>query len=407
MMTSIKQPLRPNEHISTQRAKDIFKVIRDTSEISKNDLWPNSDMTPSTLTRTLDELMTSEIIIESRLGLSTGGRRPILYQVNQHYGCAIGLDISPHISRLALVDLAGNIYASAQCLMTVEMCPDRLMDWVVDQAENWKQQYADRFIHWIGMGIGTFGILDRSAGVIRQLEWYRAPGWKDVEIVRILEERLGMPVTLDNGANSAITAAVWSLPTRQDHNWLYIHAATSIRSSMIYRGTLAHGINQFEGSLGQMIVQADGKSFWKHEGNKGCLDSYATVCAIQREANYRLFMGEDSLIMQQLDYEEQEVQIAHIIEAAKLGDSTAVDLLTNAATYLGIGLANLLNVLHPDKVILGGPLADIDLYFHTAIESALSRTYQQPHHQIDFVREAHGEQALVIGSALLILEQLA
>ena len=216
-----------------------------------------------------------------------------------------------------------------------------------------------------------------------------------------------MPVTLDNGANSAITAAVWEIPSRQDYNWLYIHAASSIRSSMIYDGTLAHGINQFEGLLGQMIVQADGKSFWKHEGNKGCLDSYATVCAIQLEANYRIFMGEDSLIKQQLDYEEQEVQITHIIEAAKLGDPTAIDLLTNAATYLGIGLANLLNVLHPDKVILGGPLADIDLYYHTAIESAMSRTYQHPHHQIDFILESHSEQALVIGSALLILEQLA
>lgn len=406
MMTSIKQPLRPNEHISSQRAKELYKFIRCSSEISKVDLLSKCDMTNSTLNRTLDELLASEIISESRLGLSTGGRRPILYQVNARYGCALGLDISRQMSRLVLVDITGSVCTSAQCPMTSDITPTCLVDWVVEQIEWWKQQYAGTFKYWIGLGIGTFGILNRSTGTIQQLEWYLAPGWSNVEIVSQLEQRLEIPVYLDNGANSCIIAEVWSDSSERDYNWLYIHADSNIRCAMISDGKLNYGVSQIEGSLGQMIVQADGHANWRLGSNRGCLDSYATVCAIQREANYRLFMGEDSLIKQQLAYEEQEVQLSHILEAAKLQDATAIDLLTTAATYLGIGLANLLNVLHPDKVVLGGPLVSNDLYFQTAVDSALRNTYQHAHYQVSLTRESHGEQALVIGSALLVLEQL-
>lgn len=405
MMTLIKHPLWPNEHIASQRSKQLYKWIRTTSEISKVELLSKCNMTPSTLNRTLDELLTTEIIIESRFGLSTGGRRPILYQVNANYGCAVGLDISNQVSRLVLVDIAGLVCASAQCLMTSATTPEVLIEWVVKQIELWKQQYIVRFKYWIGLGIGTFGILTRTSGIIKQLEWNHASSWSNVTIGSMLEHQVGMPVLLDNGANSCITAEVWENKAYQDEDLLYIHADSSISCAMILDGKLFFDISQIEGSLGHMIIQAGDNSEWKDDGNSGRINSYATVYAIQREANYRLSMGAASLIKELLTDEEQEVQLSHILEAARLQDATAIDLLSTAANYLGIGLANLINIMHPDKVIIGGPLSSSDLYVQTAVNAASPHIYPQAQQQVSFARESLGEYALAIGSALLVLEQ--
>ena len=97
----------------------------------------------------------------------------------------------------------------------------------------------------------------------------------------------------------------------------------------------------------------------------------------------------------------------HVLEALKKNDPLVVEIITEAATYFGIGLANLLNILHPEKVILGGPLiAGGELFFQTATQVAIRKTYYYPAYQVVFSKGQLGEEALAIGAAVMVMDQL-
>ncbi|MWV47030.1 ROK family protein [Paenibacillus sp. HJL G12] len=401
-----KQQIDVKKRIPSPKAKELFHDIRRKHEIGKNDLLISSGLTVSTLTRVLDELVGSGIISESGLGVSTGGRRPILYQVQGDYGYAFGLDISRVTSRLVLLDLAGDKLDATEWRMTEETTPERFMEQIIMQVHEWMDKHHIDFEQVIGMGIGAVGPLNREIGMIEEPEWFAAPGWNHVPAVHMLEDRLGIPVILDNGANTALIAESWANRTKDFRHMLYVHGGTGLRLGMMTDNKLIHGAVDMEGSFGQMIIQADGLPYRTTQGNFGALDTYASVYAIEREVNSRLRTGRSSVLRQLLPSGEP-AKFPDIMQALKAMDPLVTEIVTQAATYFGIGLANLLNIMNPEKVILGGPLmTDSNLFFYTATQTAIRKTYHYPKYQVIFSKGTYGEEAIAIGAAQLMLSQL-
>ncbi len=406
MLSEHKQRIDADKRIGSPKAKELFQEIRRKHEIGKNDLLAVSGLTVSTLTRVLEELAFAGLISESGLGISTGGRRPILYQVRADYGYAFGLDISRVTSRLILLDLAGTKLDSKEWRMGENNTPEVLMQLVASQVEEWMDKHSIAFEQIIGMGVGAVGPLNRETGVIEEPEWFAAPGWSHVPAVQMLEDRLGFPVMLDNGANTALIAESWANRTKDFRHMLYVHGGTGLRLGMMTDSKLIHGAVDMEGSFGQMIIQADGLPFRTPQGNYGALDTYASVYAIEREVNSRLRTGRSSALLQIVQPGEP-ARFPDIMQALKLMDPMVTEIVTQAATYFGIGLANLLNILNPEKVILGGPLmTDSSLFFYTATQTAIRKTYHYPKYQVIFSKGTYGEEAIAIGAAQLMLSQL-
>ncbi|BFH17304.1 ROK family protein [Paenibacillus melissococcoides] len=394
------------QRIPSKKGKELFQRIRRAPEISKNDLVSESGLTVSTLTRVLEELTALGLIVESGFGASTGGRRPILYRVRAEYGYAFGLDISRTSSRLVLLDTAGQLKAAHVIEMNDQMTPERLVERVTAHIHTWMDEYRLNSDTALGLGIGAVGPLNRFDGVILQPEYFPAPGWENVPIVAELERRLHLPVLLDNGANTAIRAEAWANRSMDVRHMLYFHVGIGLRSAMMSDGKLIYGAVDMEGALGQMIIQADGIPNRSANGNYGCLDSYATIYALEREANAMLRIGRRSLL-EHIVPRGEPAAFPHIIEAMKKHDPLVTELVTQAATYFGVGLANLLNVLHPERVVLGGPFMNInDLYFYTATQTAIRKTYHYPQYQVVFSKGSYGEDALAVGGALMVLDQL-
>lgn len=397
----------PADRIASHKAKEIFSMIRRKHEISKLDLLHQSALTVSTLTRVLEDLMASGLIEECGFGASTGGRRPILYRVRPNYGCSLGLDISRVSSRLVLLDLSGQKLASQVWDMHDKMTPDVLIKQVILQIDQWKEEHPLLQQQLLGMGIGAVGPLNRFTGRIEQPEWFQAPGWRQVDIVARFEELLHIPVRLDNGANTAIVAESFADRMKNVRHMLYVHVGIGLRSAMMSDGKLIYGAIDMEGSLGQMIIQSDGLPYRTREGNHGCLDTYCSVYAIERELRSKLRMGRSSCLSSFVKPNE-EVQLKHVLAALRHQDPLTTEIITQAATYFGIGLANLLNVLHPEKVVLGGPLmTNHDLYFYTATQTAIRKTYHYPDYQVVFSKGAFGEEAIAVGAALIIIDRLS
>ncbi|MFD0678861.1 MULTISPECIES: ROK family protein [unclassified Paenibacillus] len=399
------QLLSIHERIGSRKHKEIYELIRRQGTVSKIDLLEQSQMTGSTLTRTLEELTAQDWLVEAGFGESTGGRRPILYQTNPLAGYVFGLDISRMSSKLILCDLHMNKLESKSWVMDDSMTPTRLLMEIADTTLAMMKAHGIAADAVLGMGIGAVGPLDRFAGVILEPLYFPAAGWRDVHITSFLQEKLGFPISLDNGANTAIIGESWSDRNRDYRHLLYVHVGVGIRSAMMSNGKVVYGAVDMEGSIGQMIIQTDGPRL-DDRGNYGCLETFASIYALEQQAHSRLKQGRESSL-RYMEKDPDRVSFTHMVQALKDSDPLTVEIFSQAATYFGIGLSNLLNILHPEKVILGGSLiSSHPSFFQMATRVAIRNTYHYPNYQVVFSQGHLGEEALVTGAAIMVINQL-
>lgn len=396
----------PSEIINTRKAKDVYEAIRRRGVISKMDLKQISGLTLSTLTRLLDELTAQELILEVGYGESRGGRRPILYRTNPNYAYVFGLDISRTNSRLVLCDLHLNKLDTHIWRMDEAMTPKRLIQELTAVVPSMlKRNRIDRQ-HILGMGIGAVGPLDLREGKILDPQNFPSPEWRDIPICDIAKGTLSMDVTLDNGANAALLGEYWTNSDEDFEHLLYVHTGVGLRSAMITGGNIVYGAVDMEGAAGQMIIQCDGPAPRHASGNYGSWETYVSTYAVENAVKSALKMGRSSVVMQYVERIE-DVQYPIIEQALNAKDPLVMEIMNQTACYFGIGLANLLNILHPQKVILGGPLiSGNDTFYQQSIEVALSKTYHAPKYHVLFEKSKLGEDAVAVGAAALVIRKM-
>jgi len=395
------------DRIAGRKHKEIYALIRKHGTVTKTDLIGQCDMTVSTLTRTLEELVQLGYISEMGRGKSRGGRRPVLYGTNPDAACVFGLDISRAYSRLLLCNLHLQKIDSVVWAMTRQMTPEWLLGSVVEAVRSLMDKHRLNKKTVLGMGVGSVGPLDRIQGMILDPPYFPAEGWRNVKVVSYLESHLDIPVVLDNGANAGLWAEYWvNKPGQHREHLLYIRTGVGLRSAMMSNGQLVYGAFDMEAAIGLMIIQTDGIKHRYREHSYGCLESYVSTYALEQEAISKLKQGRKSVLLDLVPSIES-LQFGHLLEALRQNDPLTVEIFTQAATYFGIGLANLLNILHPQRVILGGPLIiGNDLFFQTCTDIALRNTYHYPSYDVEFVKEKLGEDTIATGAAAMVINAL-
>ncbi|MFC6652511.1 ROK family protein [Paenibacillus rhizoplanae] len=214
-----------------------------------------------------------------------------------------------------------------------------------------------------------------------------------------------MPVYLDNGANTALLGEYWAGSNRMQQHLLYLHAGIGLRSAIMNDGRLLYGIIDTEGAVGQMIIDRAGVPPQIPGGNAGAWESYVSVRTLEGQAREAWRLG-SSTSLRALAEHEEALEFAHLLEALQERDPVMVRLFDEMAVACGIGLANLINILHPEEVILGGPLFLAADFYETATQIALERTYYRGQYNVRFTRSSLGERAVATGACALVLHQL-
>jgi len=397
--------LKPLEQrIAGAKQKEVFRQIYLHGKVSRQQLNEEGPLTASTLTRTLDELAAGGWIREVGFGESSGGRRPILYEAEPRRGLLLGLDISRTGARLVLCDMHLDPLQTKSWPMRRELTPERLIGEVAACVREWTTAPAYSGEEPLGLGVGAVGPLRPAEGIILDPLHFPAPGWENVPIVRLLEERLALPVVLDNGANAAIWGEYLTSEQKFDH-LLYVNGGIGLRSASIAGGRIIYGAADTEGSVGQMIIQADGLPPRDPGGNYGSWESYASIYALERRATAAVRMGRETSLRERAP--QGEVTFGLLLEEAARQDELAQELIRECATYFGIGLANLINILHPEKVVLGGPLVTgHPSFFRIATQVATRKTYHYPHYVPVFGTSKREDEAIAVGAAALLLRKL-
>ena len=203
---------------------------------------------------------------------------------------------------------------------------------------------------FIGVGIGAPGPLDRDKGLV-----VVAPnlGWRNFPLRDRIGERLNLPATLDNDANCATVGEWWQGAAQGATNVIGMTIGTGIGGGLILDGKLFHGASDVAGEIGHTTIDLNGRHC--KCGNYGCLEAYASGPAIATRAREVLVREETaSLLPSLVGGRLESITAETVYRAAQQGDAVASEIVRDTARYLGTGIANLLNILNADVVVVAG-----------------------------------------------------
>jgi glucokinase len=200
-----------------------------------------------------------------------------------------------------------------------------------------------------GVGIGSPGPLDRKAGVV-----INTPnlGWRNFPLRDLIGNALNLPATLDNDANCATYGEWWLGAGKHVDTLVGLTLGTGIGGGIVLGGQIYHGISDVAGEIGHMTIDSTGRRC--KCGNYGCLEAYASGPAIALRAVEGIEAGVETVLAEMVGGKLEEITAATVYEGVVAGDTFATEVMKDTAKFLGAGIANIINILNPEMVVIAG-----------------------------------------------------
>jgi len=252
----------------------------------------------------------------------------------------------------------------------------------------------------IGIGVGIPGPVDADKGMVEQSPHLRK--WKGLRLKSILQRKFKVAVAIDNDANAAALGELYFGSGRGLSDFIYVTVSTGIGSGLIANGELVRGVRGAAGELGHTVVQAYGNQC--KCGKSGCLEAYGSGTAIGNYVKKERRKGRNSPFFRGIPINRITGKL--VSDAAKKGDRLAIEARHFAADYLGIGLANVINLLNPCCIILGGGVIEKVHHFWQPLMKAIKREAWPYHYSCcKIVRSKLGKRVTDLGLFALVLHE--
>ena len=251
-----------------------------------------------------------------------------------------------------------------------------------------------------GIGLGVAGLM--SGEKDRVLNSPNLHIVEKVDLVNGIRNKFKVPVFLENDANVAALGELWTGAGKDFSSFVFFTLGTGIGGGIVCDGKLL----DVAAEIGHMSIHADGEKC--PCGNSGCLESYASMRAILSRAFSDLESGRESLLRDYCGGNFYKLTTEEIYRAALDGDTLARELLKNAGRYLGIGIANMMNIMSPEAVILAGGLTGAwDIYVQEAIKEASKRAYAEVFERVKVIPSLLMDDAGITGAARLVFRAMS
>ena len=247
------------------------------------------------------------------------------------------------------------------------------------------------------ISIAAAGAIDFDQGAITSSP--NLPGWHNVPLRDIVSEKYKVSTFLINDANAAALGEYHFGAGKGVNNLIYLTLSTGIGGGIIINGELYSGPCGSAGEVGHMTIDVNGPRC--NCGNIGCWETLASGTAVAREAIRRINHGEVSSLTGIVGGKIENITAETVSIAAQGGDSLALEVISEAATYVGVGLVNLVNIFNPEMIIIGGGMAKTgDLLLNPARQVVRERAYQLPAQAVRIVSAQLGENSGLVGAAV-------
>ncbi|WP_029192356.1 ROK family protein [Paenibacillus harenae] len=334
----------------------VLEAVLKHAPLSRAQISELTGLNKATVSSLVQDLIDSHLVLEIGPGESSGGRKPVMLLFNGTAGYAVGIDLGVNYIRGLLVDLEGNVVAEHERGLKRPNA-DFAIGQLAECIELLIKEAPASPYGVVGIGVGVPGIVDDNGSILF------APNlkWRDVPLQQQLEERFGLPVTIDNEANAGAQGEQKYGAGRGIPNQIYVSVGIGIGTGIILKKELFKGASGFSGELGHLSIEYDGKPC--SCGNRGCWELYASENALLERAALH---GYDSL--------------EELLAAAASGDENVLELFRSIGDYLGAGIANIVNVFNPNVVIIGNRMSLAAEWLEPAIQAAVDRR-SLPYHR--------------------------
>lgn len=309
----------------------------------------------------------------------------------------IGVDVGGTNVKLALVDMNGKIVYSNTTPTRADLGYEHSIQNIQNAIEELMKETNTNKDVIEAIGFGFPGQIDYQAGIVRLLP--NMPGWVEIPVAKIMEDKFGITTKLDNDVRVATLGELKYGAGKGCQNLVCITVGTGIGSGLVFNGKLIRGAKNAAGEIGHIkLSMGDGPICGC--GDYACFEAYASGPAIVAEAKEYIKGGKSSKF-KELATEELSPYI--IAQAALQGDAVAKRIFAKMGEIIGLGLTSVINLLNPEKVIIGGGVADAgDILFNPIRETIAKRAMPIQASAVEIVPAVLGNTAGVIGASLLI-----
>lgn len=379
--------LRPANRSTIRQHNEavVLGVIHEHGPISRTDIAEITNLSPATITGIMSKLIRQGLTREIEVGASTGGRRPVLVDIDRDSGCVVGIKLTDSHLIAALTDLGAGTLANETVPLGLDRSPAAVANEIARLVDRLRAHAGAR--RFFGVGIGLAGAIDRRAGIVRFSPYL---GWRDVPLRELLQREIGRPVVIENDLSALTLAERWFGGGAGVSDFVVMTLGRGVGLGMVLGGRLYRGGHGAGGEFGHVTMDPSGPVC--ECGKRGCLEAFAGEPALERQI--QAVCGED-------------LSLTEGVARARAGDPVTSDIFASAGRLIGLALAGIVNVLNPTRIIVSGEGVHLFDLLEDQVRGTLSANcFDGLYADLDLVTEPWGDDAWARGAAGLMLDEL-
>jgi len=308
----------------------------------------------------------------------------------------IGVDLGGTNLRTAILSPDGNILDRHKEATHAADGWENVVARLIENIKRHHKSAIQQGFDVVAVGVGAPGVIQADKGIVVKSPNF--PDWNNLPLKDQLEKTLGIPVFLENDANAAALGEQWRGAGQGIRSMILLTLGTGVGGGIILDNKIWHGADGMAGEIGHMTLIPDGRPCTC--GNIGCLEMYSSARGIVQ--SFREALGETTGgVPDQL----RQISSEQVYEAAGAGNEIALQVMKDMGRMLGIGIASLINIFNPERIVVGGGVKDAwPLFIGATREEIMKRAFAVPAKRTEIVPSQLGDDAGMVGAAAVALE---
>ncbi len=319
--------------------------------ITRAQLARRIGLTRSAMTTIVNDLIDGQLVRESEDGLSTGGRRAILLELNPDRGILVGIDIGATHLAILITDFSSRVLHETEKPFDVHIPPHLALQQIDGLLREALAETNLSLKDVVGIGVGVPGPVVAEKGIVSHPPIM--PGWDSFPILETMQDLWDCTITLNNDAELGALGEWAHGAGRGERHLAYLKVGSGVGAGLLMDGRIYRGATGSAGEIGHTTIVQDGPLC--SCGNRGCLEALAGGIAISRQAQDAVGSGRRTLLASHVPH--ASITAKDVAAAAMMGDLVAQQIIKDAGTYIGIAVASLVNLFNPNMVVVGGGVA--------------------------------------------------
>lgn len=323
----------------------VVQYLMHNGGCSRSEIAKAIGLTQASITKIVATLIHMGIIEETGVGKIKNGHRIIEIRLRSEQFLLVGVKLARTSFAVGLFDLLGKQYEVESQSLRIGQGPETVMN----QIERAIQTLQAKYDNIIAVGVSVPGPFLREKGIIAKMT--ECPGWESFNIRDNFDINLDLPVFIEHDANAGALAEWWF---GEENCNVLVHLLVSdgVGAGIIENGKLLLGTDGVAGEIGHMSIAFDGRKCQCSAESRGCVEQYCSALSFVRDVQERLLDYPQSSLNQL-----ENITANDVFKAANAGDAYAIEMVETVATYLGIAIANVVNIYNPDCIIISGIMA--------------------------------------------------